>query len=123
MKNINLLGKYKDESQQIHVKVNTISFIEDSIYFIHCPQLDITGYGNSEEDAKKSFQITLGEFLNYAIQKNTLDKELKRLGWKKIKKKYIPPYFDEIITSNNNLANLVREKNFHKSDEEIAIPA
>ena len=75
-------GKYDDEQNKIKVNLNVISFKENDVCFVYSPALDITGYGNTVDEAKDSFNITLQEFLRYTSNKNTLVNELKRLGWK-----------------------------------------
>ncbi len=40
------------------------------------PLFDLTGYGTSEDEAKKSLSVTLDEFLRYTINKNTFIFEL-----------------------------------------------
>lgn len=64
---------------------------EEGIHFVFAPALDLTGYGNSEEEAKRSFEVTLAEFLQYTNNKQTFYDELEHLGWSVNRKKKTYP--------------------------------
>ncbi len=66
------------------IGLTLFSFEEDKIHYVYSPALDIIGYGNNFEEAEKSFQYTLDEFLRYTTKKQTFLGELKRLGWEGI---------------------------------------
>ena len=82
MDNLRFKGRYQGGQHKINVSLFVISFKENDVCFVYSPALDITGYGNTADEAKDSFNITLQEFLRYTSNKNTLVNELKRLGWK-----------------------------------------
>ena len=54
---------------------------DDSIHYVYCPALDITGYGYTDSEAKNSFDKTLELYLNYTINKGTFAADLKAHGW------------------------------------------
>ena len=62
-------------------EIAIVIFREDRAWIAYSPDLDLAGYGLNEAEAKKSFKVNLEEFFTYAIEHNTLQKELKRLGW------------------------------------------
>ena len=71
-------------SKNAHLKFNIIvfSFVDEkNIHFIYSPQLDITTYGNTEDEAKEAFEIHTKEFFKYTIENNTLTEVLSDLGW------------------------------------------
>jgi len=75
-------GKYKNKAADVIVRLLLIQFQdENKIHFIYSPHLDLTGYGNTLQEAKKSFEIVLEDFVDYTITKKTLGKVLKDLGW------------------------------------------
>jgi len=49
--------------------------------------LDLSGYGDSEDEAHNSFQTVLTEYLRYTVNKKTLGIDLESHGWS-IKKIY-----------------------------------
>ncbi len=59
-----------------------LSFKEDNIFIVYAPTLDLSGYGDNQEEANSSFDTSLDEFLDFTIKNNTLNTELKRLGWR-----------------------------------------
>lgn len=48
---------------------------------IYSPALDLSGYGNTINVAKKSFKIALEEFIRYTLNENTFNDVMKKLGW------------------------------------------
>jgi hypothetical protein len=62
-------------------QIAIVIFQENRAWIAYSPDLDLAGYGLSESEAKRSFKVNLEEFFAYAIEHNTLQKELKRLGW------------------------------------------
>jgi len=82
MKQIGFKGKVKKGLVTVNVSVPLLSFKEDDTFIVYSPALDVSGYGDTEEEARKSFELTLEEFINYTINKKTFQSELTRLGWK-----------------------------------------
>ncbi|MCB0764576.1 MAG: hypothetical protein KDB84_07730 [Flavobacteriales bacterium] len=111
----------------MELKLSLLKFKEDDIVFIYSPALDLTGYGTDGRSAKRSFETTLEEFVSYTTNKKTLDKELKRLGWKvggsKTRPKYQQPFLDELFTERPYLGEIFRDKEFQRYDEQVFFPA
>ncbi|MBK7009468.1 MAG: hypothetical protein IPN73_15350 [Saprospiraceae bacterium] len=74
----NLLTKYL---QEINVNVDVLLFKEEEIWVSYCPALNLSSYGDDEEDAKQAFGEVLSIFIEETTKKRTLDKELLKLGW------------------------------------------
>ena len=66
---LNVKGNFQHRDNKIDFNVPVITFAEDGVFFFYSPALDITGYGKTEEEARSSFQETLGQFLDYATHK------------------------------------------------------
>ena len=121
---------HKGKNSAIDIKLSLLSFKEKKIFFIYSPALDLSGYGINEKEAKDSFIKTLDEFFRYTTNKNTLFKELKRLGWdiKEGKKKKMkissPDFFSllEKIKSNKDMKQVFNKNNFEKFEETVKIP-
>ena len=120
-------GDYIVTEGKIETQLSLISFKEDDINIIYSPALDITGYGNTEEEAKNSFNIAMEEFLRYTINKKTFISEMKRLGWKISKSKresrFTQPYFDHLLRDREYLKDIVRDKEFTKINQNVNLPA
>jgi len=106
-----------------NVGLSLIEFKEEDVTIIYSPALDLSGYGQSEVEAKKSFFEALSEFFRYTNSKKTLDKVLKKLGWSikgsKRKPKFSPPKDSELVTSNPLYNEIVNEKAYKVSRENI----
>lgn len=122
-------GKLKGEknigSKSVKVNLQVLFFEEENIHYAFMPSLDLTGYGNSGEEAKDSLTVVLEEFLRYTLNKNTLFIEMQRLGWK-IKTKSKPmfaPQMSELINSNDQLKDIVNSKQYYTSNYQVNLPA
>lgn len=113
------------ENNKINIKIWLVNFIdEDGIHFIHAPNLDLTGYGYNENEARESFEIVLEEFFDYTLKNKTLDKVLKKHGWKKEISQNVRKSTD-ILSSikNNSFINEIFEKyQVNSYHENIAVP-
>ena len=47
----------------------------------YCPALDLSSFGNDEEDAKEGFEEALSIFFDELHKRGTLEKVLLNLGW------------------------------------------
>lgn len=54
--------------------------IDNGSHVIHCPALDLAGYGKTPELAAHSFAIVLEEYLKYTTENKTLFADLERLS-------------------------------------------
>lgn len=117
-------GNLRSEDHIVNVRIPIIQFEEDNNQFVYCPALEVTGYGNSEIEAKQSFKISLAEFFRYTLHKHTLHSELRRLGWKVKKnvKKAHPPSMSQLLEENDNFNRIFNKHSFRKYDEQIEIP-
>jgi hypothetical protein len=118
-KHVNAL--YKDGKKKIELNIATFSWQEDSVFYVYCPALDLTGYGSTSEEAKKSFDYILEEFVVYTHNKKTIFKELEKLGWavNKHKMKVVAPDFEELLTDNEHFNNLYKSKSLIKDSSSI----
>lgn len=88
----------------VNIELNILIFDEDGIKYVYSPALDLTGYGNSEEEAMGSFKVVLEEFVHYTENKKTIYKELERLGWTvNPKKRRVQPPADEQLLEDNEI--------------------
>jgi hypothetical protein len=116
-------GVWKEGNKGFDVRLSLIMFEEDGSQIVYCPALDISGYGNTEKEAKESFTISLGEFFTYTTHKKTFNEEMTRLGWKLKRNKYMkPPNMSELLAKNENFSRIFNDHSFRKVDQQITIP-
>lgn len=109
MKRTDLKGKFENEKATISVESPVMIFQENKVHIAYIPVLDISGYGNSEEEAKLSLEHVLSEYFSYTTNKNTLIQDLKLHGWTITKKKkpYVAPEITDLFMKNEYLHNIV----------------
>lgn len=106
------------EGTGINVSLSIFFYQEDGIHYAYCAALDILGYGNSEEEAKQSFEIMLDETLKYTISNGILTALLESLGWQKRQ----PPKTSALIARSRELADIVDNKAYKTILENITLP-
>ena len=62
-------GQWVSGKNRIKCSLPLIIFEEDNNVITYCPALDLSGYGSNEEEAKKSFEVTLSEYFKYTVNK------------------------------------------------------
>lgn len=68
---------------------------EDSEQYVaYCPALEVSSYGDTEDEARRAFDDALAIFINDTTERGTLDQLLLALGWRLLKQPqpvYEPP--------------------------------
>lgn len=119
----NIKGEWFDDKHSVKVQLQVLLFVEDEIHYAYIPALDVIGYGQNEDEAKESLQISLSEFFKYTLNKNSFAVELKRLGWQKTKTKYQAPEITEQVSSNEQLRDILNHKQYRATNFDVAMPA
>ena len=120
---------YNNKSGYVKVKLLLFHFEdENNIHFIYSPHLDITGYGNNLNEAKKSFEIVFEDFVDYTLKKRTLGKVLTDLGWElkgtiKRPKRILAPSITSIIKENDYVSEIFDKYPVNTYHQEVGIPA
>jgi hypothetical protein len=54
---------------------------------VYCPEFDITGYGDTKQEAMEMLKFSLDEYFTYLLKLpiKKIATELKQFGWKKVK--------------------------------------
>jgi predicted RNase H-like HicB family nuclease len=100
------------------IRVSVLIVQEEECFVAYCPALELSSYGKTEAEAKKSFDEAMGIFLEETERKGTLEKVLLALGWTLKQKpsfKYQPPEL-----SYKNLRALRQSKRILRNT--VAIP-
>lgn len=102
----------------VNFRCQTIQFVDKDTnqVVLYAPALDITGYGDTVEEAFQIFQFCSVEFCKHLISLKSVEinRELVKLGWKPnttFKKRYSKAFIDE----DGDL------KNFNALDDKIEI--
>ena len=74
-------GEFKDGDTKIIIKVGVSLFREENVFVAFCPALDMSGNGEDENEAKKSFEHSMSIYMEFCVRKNTLVADLKKHGW------------------------------------------
>jgi hypothetical protein len=125
MKNVELTGEWKKGKNTIKVNLPVMIFEEDGVQIAYVPVLDISGYGHTEEEAKKSLNHCLNEYFSYTVNKNTLFKDLEAHGWKirKKNKPFIAPEITDIINKNEYLHDIVNSRPYKMGRMDVDMPS
>lgn len=127
MAKVNFSAKLKNSRAIVDTHLSLLSFVEDDIYYLYSPELDIYGYGQSETQARDSFTTTFKATISYMGNKSTLTEELRSLGWTVKKNKnrvlYTPPLFSHLIEENEEVRNIVNNKVYTKYNHAVQLPA
>lgn len=118
-------AQYSNGKTKVGFSVGVYIFKEDDTFISYCPALDLSGYGLSESEAKESFAQTLGMYIEYCLNKNTLVKDLQKHGWniKSMKQKKIKaPDFETMLQNNDEFREIIENKDYTKYSENIRIP-
>lgn len=115
-------AKYKRKDTSIDIHLSVYIFIEDGTNIAYCPALDISGYGESEAQAKESFAQVVKQYIEYGISRGTLLKDMKKHGWGIDNNKMNSPLTIKMIKKNDVLRDIVENKDYCKYSEEISIP-
>lgn len=93
----------------------------ENVWMACCPELDISGCGFSEDEARRSFKIALDDYLEYALAEGTLEEDLLAHGWSKdeVGKLQEPPFGSK--TSNEMLQSVLSMPSFSKNPMPILV--
>lgn len=79
---------------------------EGETVIVYSPALDLCGYGETAEEAKKDFDNAFKIFIDETTRHGTLEKALEELGWKKVLIDNKPRWQPQIEL----LSNLIEDK-------------
>ncbi|MBD5278976.1 MAG: hypothetical protein HDS35_00325 [Bacteroides sp.] len=119
-------NKITNDGRNLRVTLDVYLFMEDEVYIAYAPSLDLSGYGQTEDEAMKSFSIVLEEYITYGLSNRTLVKDLRAHGWK-VKsfkqRKLSAPSFETLIQNNEMFHDILTTKDYRKVSEPFPISA
>lgn len=108
-------------NNNIKANLSVFLFKDGEVYHAYCPELDLVGYDYSEEGAKKSFEIVLKDYFDYALKNGTLDKDLLEHGWKKSKSGEISEPTYSVLLRTSQLKDILSRSEFSKYSIPVAL--
>ena len=92
-----------------------------NVWIAYCPELDITGSGYSEEEARQSFRIAMNDYLEYTLSEGTLEEDLIAHGWNKdgVGKMQEPPLESQL--GNEMLQSVLSIPSYSKNPMPILV--
>jgi len=125
MSQLNFLGRLDYKNKSVSVNLGMYLFKEGKSYIVYCPALDLSAYGDTENDARQSFVGIFESSLMYMLNKNTLKEDLINHGWK-IKsmnqKKIKAPSFDTMLKNNDSFREILENKEYTTYFQTVGIP-
>ena len=118
------MDNIKVQKDKITVCVGVYVFINDGSYIAYCPSLDLSGYGQTEAEARGSLDFCLNEYFTYGMSNNVLDADLTKYGWKQ-KGEESTNCFQDLVKKNKNFAKMVDDNDFSKYSTllSVSLPA
>jgi hypothetical protein len=110
----------KKDHNSVEVLLPVVIFQEGDQFVSYCPALELSSYGDSEQDAKEAFDEAVDIFIEETMRKGTLEKFLLKKGWLlrlKPQPLYEPPSLTLIESKK-----IVTRKNADVYNERINIP-
>lgn len=109
---------------KLNVQLEVLLFKEEDVYIAYAPALDISAFGNSEEEAKNDFGDVIRAHFEYCLNKRTLFDDLKSHGWVvKSRKRVKGPSDEELIQMNDTYKDIKENKDYKTIQREVVIPA
>jgi len=109
----------RKDRASINVNVEVIVFQEDETWVAYCPALELSSYGDDENDAKQAFDEAMKIFISETDRKGTLERYLLKLGWQ-LQQKPKPVYNPPPISLRKEQRLLRRNPRIY--NEKVAIP-
>lgn len=125
MAKLKFSGVISHKNTNIIVNLQMYIFKEDESFIVYCPALDLSAYGDTEDNAKKAFEEILGINIEYMMNKDTFFDDLKNHGWKikgKKQRKIKSPTFDEMLKRNDALRDITHNKDYTKYTQGVSLP-
>ncbi len=124
MKKGAITGDWKDDAGTVTVNLPVMYFEEKGVQIAYIPVLDLSGYGNTENEASVSLLVAIDDYFSYTIHKKTLIEDLKAHGWtvRKKTKPYIAPELTDLINKNEYLHDIVNTRSYKTDRMDVNMP-
>lgn len=112
------MGTITIDNNKVEGLLSVFVFLDTShpkknVWVAYCPELDLVGSDYGEENAKKSFETVLKEYINYTMKQGTLKEDLLSHGWQEKDNKWIKPSY-KMLVKEGKLDEVFEQQNFSK---------
>ena len=113
------MSTIKRSGNNIRVEVSVfvykdLDYPNGDMYIAYCPELDLAGYDITNKKARESFMFVLKDYLDHTTKKGTLESDLLKHGWKKLKNgKITEPSYTEML-KRSQLKSVLSQKRLSK---------
>lgn len=91
----------------IEAQIDVLFYVEDGITYAYAPALDMLGYGDTQQEAKASFEVVFEDFLEFGLKRGTLIPDLEMHGWQQKKtQEYDLPEAWRLFDHNHQLQQI-----------------
>lgn len=70
---------------------------EDNCFVVYCPDLELSSYGDTVEEAQRNFCEVVAIFFDDIVKRGTVEEVLAECGWQRVNAKphpkWVPPAF------------------------------
>ena len=110
-------------ANHIGVRLDVFTYKDNGVQMMFAPSLDLCGYGHTIEEAKRSFEVVVSEFLRYGLENSTLEADLLAHGWKSVSEmqEFESPDILSIIRRNKQLQKVMRN-DYRKVSKRLSVP-
>lgn len=107
----------------IGVRLDVFSYKDNGVQMMYAPSLDLCGYGPTIEDAKRSFEVVVSEYLRFGLENRTLGMDLLAHGWKSGSEmqEFESPDILSLIRRNKQLQKVMRN-DYRKVSKRLSVP-
>jgi hypothetical protein len=109
----------KGNKHQINIEVEVIEYQDKNLFYAYTPSLSLVGYGNTVEEARKSWEVVLEEYFRYTTNKQTLVQDLENHGWQVSKNNVNPPSIAWLLQNNQQVSEVYDNHNFYKNSRPV----
>ncbi|MFT5206798.1 MAG: putative RNase H-like HicB family nuclease [Candidatus Omnitrophota bacterium] len=89
------MRKQPVKKTQIEAKIPVMYMKEGKVFVCYTPALNLASHGDTYEEARDNFNISLNLFIKEVTKMNTWDEVLSECGWTKEKNQFAPPVLIE----------------------------
>jgi hypothetical protein len=113
----------KDASSEYIFDVGIYVFKEDGVYISYSPAFDLCSYAEDFNGAIAAFYEAFQLYVEYCIENNTLEDDLKEHGWKIVGKKIKEPGISRLLKNETMNKILTSGINYQRLTSSVSIPA
>ena len=113
------MNMIKVSNKGIQVKVSVFVYLDtehpdNDMFIAYCPSLNLVGYGNGEENAKKDFEWVMNDYLSDMVSQGTLEEDLRNHGWTFSQSVFSEPKISDMMTKDEDLKDFIDKGLYHR---------